>query len=452
MSGLHPLIDWLFNLRGPSLKWELDTAKAFSAWLGHPEREPACVHVSGTNGKGSVAATIHAVAGAAGLRAGLFTSPHLVCPTERIRIGDDSIEQERFLARIERLRAEAERALEAGALPRYPSFFEMMTAAAFCEFAESGVQVAALETGLGGRLDATNVVFPHVSIITNIGPDHMKSLGGSLDSIAREKAGTIKPGVPVVCGWIPEAQREIVRGVARRCGAPLHEAPLETRTVLVAPGVVDVETPETRYEGLRPALGGAHQLQNLAVALRAVEVLRVRAGLPIDRDAIARGVASVKWPGRLERIEGRPRVLLDAAHNRDGAEALAGFLAELDAREGRPPRRVLIFGLTEGRDPEAMFGLLAAHVDEVVLCPPETTRAIDRERMESGVRAHERPCQAVATAAEAILAARRAAGEEGEVLVAGSLYLVGDCRRQLLSLEGPGHPRRERVPDLPSQP
>ena len=434
------------------MKWELDTARAFSAWLGHPEREPAFVHVSGTNGKGSVAATIHAIASAAGLRSGLFTSPHLVCPTERIRVGDASIEQERFLARIEKLRDEAQRALDAGAIARYPSFFEMMTAAAFCEFAETGVQVAALETGLGGRLDATNVVFPRVSVITNIGPDHMKSLGGSLDSIAREKAGTIKPGVPVVCGWIPEAQREIVRGVALRCGAPLHEAPLETRVEEVAPGVVNIETPETRYEGLCPALGGAHQRQNLAVALRAVEVLRVRAGLPIDGDAIARGVSTVNWPGRLERIEGSPRVLLDAAHNRDGAEALASFLAERDAREGRPARRVLVFGLTEGRDPEAMFGLLADHVDEVVLCPPETTRAIECERMESGVRAHDRPCHSVISAPEAIERAREAAGEEGEILVAGSLYLVGDCRRHLLSLEGPGHPRRERVPDLPSQP
>ena len=133
MSGLHPLIDWLFNLRGPSLKWELDTAKAFSAWLGHPEREPAFVHVSGTNGKGSVAATIHAIAQAADLRAGLFTSPHLVCPTERIRVGESSIDQERFLARIEWLKAEADRALETGAIPRYPSFFEMMTAAAFLQ-------------------------------------------------------------------------------------------------------------------------------------------------------------------------------------------------------------------------------------------------------------------------------------------------------------------------------
>ena len=436
------------------MKWELDTAKAFSAWLGHPEREPAFVHVSGTNGKGSVAATIHAIAQAAGLRAGLFTSPHLVCPTERIRIGEKSIDQERFLTRIESLRSEADRALRAGAIPRYPSFFEMMTAAAFCEFAESQVQVAALETGLGGRLDATNVVFPRVSVITNIGPDHMKSLGGSLDSIAREKAGTIKPGVPVVCGWIPCAQRDIVREVAIRCGAPLHEVPLETRAVEVRPGVVDIETPETRYTGLRPALGGSHQLQNLAVALRAVEVLRVRAGLPIDGEAIARGVSAVNWPGRLERIDGRPRVLLDAAHNKDGAEALARFLAERDAREGRPSRRVLIFGLTEGRDPEAMFGPLAEHVDEVVLCPPETTRAIDRERMDAGVRAHERPCRSVTSAANAISAAREAAGEEGEILVAGVRILLAWERhfasRRKKSRESPVLP--DRAPGVSSCP
>jgi dihydrofolate synthase/folylpolyglutamate synthase len=447
---LHPLIEWLFDLRGPSLKWELDTARAFSRWLGHPERSLRVVHVAGTNGKGSVAAMVEAAARAAGLETGLFTSPHLVCPTERIQLDGQPIAFDRFLGRIETLRVEAERALAAGALGRHPSFFEMITAAGLCEFAERRVDLAVLEVGLGGRLDATNVVLPEVSVITTLGLDHLKSLGGSLAAIASEKAGIVKPGVPVVAGWLPADGLEVVREIALRRGAPLHEAARELRCgPSDAAGRLSLRTPQAFYRQLPLGLAGAHQRANAALAVRALELLAARAGLPISTANIAAGLAAVRWPGRLEQLPGRPPVLLDAAHNLDGVGALARHLAERPRPVGR---RVLVLGLSDGRDPARLGELLHPHCDAVVTAQANTTRAVSEETIAAALRPLVSDLHLGGEPAQALEQARVLAGAEGEVVVAGSLYLVGDVRKLLLRLEGSGHPRREVVPDRQSPP
>ena len=450
---LHPLIDWLYGLRGPDLKWELETARRFSSALGHPERRYPCVHVAGTNGKGSVAAMVAAVAREAGLRCGLFTSPHLVSPTERIRIDGTPLPLDRFLARISDLRGKAARALAGGMLDRHPSFFEMMTAAALVEFAEQKVDLAVLEVGLGGRLDATNIVVPGVSVVTTIGLDHRRTLGGSLPAIAREKAGVIKPGVPVVLGPLPGAARAVVELAAREAAAPLYRAPEDVRVSGAGPdGRVTFTSPEARYGPLRLGLEGAHQVRNAQVAVRAVELLRARAGLPIPPAAVSGGLSAVRWPGRLERLAGRPPVVLDAAHNLDGIAALARHLSRRDAAAGARPRRVLVFGLTEGRDPGAMLAPLAGLVDAVVVAPPATSRAIEPERVAAEGRRLGLDTRSAPNAAVALEAARALAGPNGEILGAGSLYLVGDLRRELLGLEGPGHARAERVPPVSGPP
>ncbi len=449
-QSVHPLVDWLYGLRGPDLKWELDTAREFTAALGHPERRFPAIHVAGTNGKGSVAAMTEAIARAAGLRTGLFTSPHLVCPSERIRLDGRPIRLDRFVERIGALRALAAQALEDGRLGRHPSFFEMLTAAALAEFADHRVDLAILEVGLGGRLDATNVVVPAVTAITTIGLDHRKTLGGTIEAIAAEKAGVIKPGIPVVIGTLPAAARAVVEQAARRAGAPLFAACDEVRLALSAgdTGELLIETPEARYEPTRLGLAGAHQRANAAVAVRVVELLRARAGLAVPPHAIAAGLRQVDWPGRLERIDGRPPVLLDAAHNVDGVVALAAHLAR-SAPGARPPgRRVLVFGLTEGRDPSTMLAPLVEHVAVVVATAPDTSRAIDPALVAATARRHGRRAEIADDAAAALAMARRLAGPEGEIVGAGSLYLVGDLRRELLGLEGAGHPRRETVPPL----
>ncbi|GAB4222088.1 MAG: folylpolyglutamate synthase/dihydrofolate synthase family protein [Acidobacteriota bacterium] len=447
-EDLHPLIAWLFGLRGPDLKWELDTARAFAALLGHPERRFPAVHVAGTNGKGSVAAMVEAIARRAGLRTGLFTSPHLVCPTERIRIDGAPLALDEFLARIGSLRRRVAEGLHAGRLPRHPSFFEMMTGAALDAFAEHRVDLAVVEVGLGGRLDATNVVCPAVSAITTIGLDHRKTLGGTLQAIAAEKAGIVRPGVPVVLGAVPAPAVDVIERIARRRGAPVHSAPHEVTVETHADGRLALRTPEAAYGPLRPGLAGDHQAGNAAVAVRVAELLRARCGIVLTPETIEQGLAGVRWPGRLERLDGtRPEVLLDAAHNVDGIRSLARHLGTLP-RPAAPGRRALVFGLTEGRDPLEMLEPLARLVGAVVAAPPATSRAIAPARIVAAARRLGLEAAEASGARAALESARRIAGPTGEIVVAGSLYLVGDARRELLGLSGAGHPRRETVPPL----
>ncbi|HHN74369.1 MAG TPA: bifunctional folylpolyglutamate synthase/dihydrofolate synthase [Acidobacteria bacterium] len=442
---LDPLFQWLFSLSGPSLKWDIETAEAFCAWLGQPQRTFAAVHVAGTNGKGSVAAMVHAMAGRSGLRAGLLTSPHLVRPEERIRIGDEEITPRAFAALIEELKEQADRALAAGRLPRHPSFFEMVCAAAFVAFAREPVALAVLETGLGGRLDATNVVFPVVSVITTIARDHIKSLGGSIASIAREKAGIIKPGIPVLVGWIDGEAEAIVRRVALRRGAPFHAAREELTLIEGGDGSFEVRTPQQHYAGLTCALAGAHQRRNAALALRAAELARER-GVAFCTRGLRDGLAEVRWPGRLERLGREPEFLLDAAHNAEGIGALAEYLRG----RARPERRVLLFGLTAGRPPQEVFAPLAGLVDAVVLTRPRSPKALATEEIAAAIAPLCPQLDQRAEVGAAIAQARRVAGAGGQVLVTGSLYLVGDVRRELLDLEGPWRRPAEKVPPLGS--
>jgi dihydrofolate synthase/folylpolyglutamate synthase len=450
---LHPpdeLLDWLYGLKGPSLKWDLETAQALVALCGRPDRAFRSLHVAGTNGKGSVAAMAESIARAAGIPSGLYTSPHLVRPEERIRVGGEEISGPALREWIGRLRPLAEEGVQSGALPRFPSFFEMMTAAAFLAFAEQRVRFAAIECGLGGRLDATNVVTPLAAVVTTVALDHVAILGPTRTEIAREKAGIVKPGIPVLMGWLTEDARAEVVARARAVGAPLHEAAREL-VVEVEPGPSGrfaVTTPERTYRGLDCALAGAHQRRNAALAIRAIELCRAR-GLAIPPQAIAEGLARVRWPGRMERIArpGAPPVLLDAAHNPEGAEALAAHLAAADrAVDGGGTRRprIAVFGSTEGRDPLDVVAPLAPLVDAWVVTRPAIDKALDPAVLATALEARGAAVEVVCDPARA-LARAEALAAGGEVLVTGSLYLVGDARRVLLGLFGPGHPPRETL-------
>lgn len=439
----EPWIDWLFSLEGPSIKWDLETMSAFAAALGHPERGVRILHVAGTNAKGSVAAMVQATACAAGLRAGLYTSPHLVRPEERIRIGTEEISSDALRDTILRLRDVAAAELAAGRLPRHPSFFEMMTAAAFVEFAAAKVDLAVVETGLGGRLDATNIVDPEVCVITTIGLDHVQALGGTRALIAREKAGIVKPGRPVLCGWLPAAARHEIAERAANVHAPVHWAARELSLRPGDKGTLRVRTPRREYTDLRLALGGPYQRRNAALAVRAAELLAER-GVPIDDAAIARGLASVRWPGRMEQLAiGRVPALLDGAHNPDGARELGRALRDRDGARHR--RRVLVFGMTRGRQADELLFPLAGLVDHVVVVSPPTSKAVEPTTVRAQIAA-ALPALPVETAdrvADALPRAAQLAGEDGEVVVAGSLYLVGDARRELLGLQVVRHPTRE---------
>jgi dihydrofolate synthase/folylpolyglutamate synthase len=378
----------------------LERVSAACAALNHPERGFDSVHIAGTNGKGSVAAMVESMARAAKVRTGLYTSPHLVRFAERIQIDGAPVEDADLGAALEE------------ALDRFPelTFFETATVAAFMVFARAKVELAVVEVGLGGRLDATNVLAaPRATAITRIALDHTDRLGKDIASIAREKAGILKPAVPVVLGPLDPISLAIVRGEADRVGAPLR---------LTA----DDGELASFVERYPPGLAGRHQIENARIAV----ALAREIALPPD--AVGSGLSAVKWPGRLETLlTERGEVILDAAHNPDGAAALATALA----RQAREPARVaLVFGAMADKDAEAMLALLAAHATHRFYVSPEGRRAADPARL-----AVHLPGVVLASVSEALEQARTAVGPGGSVLVAGSIFLVGAARAHLLGLE-----------------
>jgi dihydrofolate synthase/folylpolyglutamate synthase len=412
----------LARLEALGIKLGLERSRVMLAALGEPQRRFPSVLVAGTNGKGSTSALLAAVAGAAGYRTGHYTSPHLETVEERLRIDGSMIDSARFAEMLADLVALAER--ETGSPPTY---FEAVTLAAFRWFAEERVDLAVVEVGLGGRLDATNLCDPALSLITPIGFDHREYLGDTLAAIAREKAGILRPGRPALA-WIDEPEAaESLRAAAAETGADLRFVTQEVAIEATDSGWtgqrVRLATPLRRYE-LRLPLLGAHQARNLGLAVRAAETLAPLGFEKIDRRAIAEGVAGCRWPGRLEPIalpDGR-RVLLDAAHNAAGAAALAEFLAGL----GRPVD--LLFGVLADKDYGEMLALLSPHARRIVLTAPPSPRAKDPAELAALV-AEGRDVLVEPDPARALA---RALALRGEILaVCGSIYLVGEVRRRL---------------------
>lgn len=406
------------ELRG--VKFDLANISRLLEELGHPERAWKSVHIAGTNGKGSVAAMLEAALRGAGHRTGLYTSPHLVRINERIRVAGEEISEADFAAVSADVLAAVECLLASGALPAPPSFFECLTAIGFEHFRRARCAIAALEVGMGGRLDATNVVTPLVSVITRVDLDHEAYLGHALEQIAFEKAGIVKEGGVVVSApQNPEAAAVIER-VVRDRGARLVRAQ---------------ENALERANGrLRLALPGRHQVANAAVVVAVVEELR-RQGWRISPEALAEGLATVRWPGRLEWVEGKPALLLDGAHNPAGARALHAYLRETlgcPERVGSGRRMVLLFGAMRDKAVAEMADLLFPPAAAIVLTRPRQKRAATPQALAELTR-HLNPCLLERDdPREALQAARELAGPEGLVVVTGSLYLVGEIRQLVL--------------------
>jgi dihydrofolate synthase/folylpolyglutamate synthase len=407
------------------MKFGLETMRALIAEMGHPERAFPSLLVAGTNGKGSVAAYCDAVLRASGLRTGRYTSPHLVRVNERIAVDGRAISDGDFAVAVRAVRDAAERLVRRRVLRAHPTFFEVLTAAALAHFRRRAVDVAVLEVGLGGRLDATNVVDPLASAIVSVDFDHEVYLGRTLAAIASEKAGVMREGRPTVVGPLVDEARRAVRARARKVGARVVEARVGTR--VTGDGLVDVRTPSARYAGLRP-LPGAHQRDNLLVAIRLLEAAK-REGLPVDLRQVPGAVGRTRWPGRLERIAGDPPLLLDGAHNPAGARALAAHLAQ-------GPPFVLVFAAMADKDVRGLAREIFPLAAEVVLTRPRVSRAatpdvLARRSGRLGARAFREP-----SVARALRLARRLARARGPgttVVVAGSLYLVGAVKALLPS-------------------
>ena len=423
-------VDYLYGLGNEvaAMKLGLDSVTLLLARLGDPHRRFPSTIIAGTNGKGSTAALLESIARRAGLKTGLYTSPHLVSIEERIRVAGVPVARDRFVASAARVRSAAEALVDEGLLAAPPTFFEQITAIAFLELAERAVELAVLEVGLGGRLDATNVVNPLVAVVTSVGLDHQQYLGESLAEIAAEKAAVIKPGAAAVIAHQPI---EALEPLMRRC--------LETDVLPVFAGEPEIhqsengrftfsyETEEDRYERVSLGLRGRHQIENALVAIHAAEALR-RAGLGIPRGAILDGLAAAEWPGRLELHLGAPPVLLDGAHNPAGARALRAYLDEFCHCP-----LTLVFGVMEDKDIAGIAAELFPAARTVVLTRPDTPRAADPARLLRTLPVAgggSRPVVA-RTIGEALSYAYRVTARDGLICVAGSLYLVGEAKTRL---------------------
>jgi len=385
--------------------------------LGHPERKSPCIHVGGSNGKGSVCATLASCLHAQGLRVGLFTSPHLAHVNERFCVNGMPVADELLAEAVWALMTSFEGKLEL-------SFFEFCTALAFWLFAQQEVDVVVLEVGLGGRLDATNVVLPCVSAVTSLSLEHTQWLGNTLDAIAFEKAHIFKPGIPAVLSAQALGASKVFAEYARKVNAPLWVEGVDFSMQEEAEGRWQWQGFGRRVEHIQLALRGLHQVSNAALALACLELSPFR----LEASVVRQGLQKTRWPGRLEYFEGRPPVLLDGAHNSAGMETLKCALEQL-----WPTLDIhLVFSVLQDKDVEPMAALLFPLCTSIHLAPLAHTKA---RSTADCLGVAQRFCPnsfACASVEEALQKARERSGKNALVVVAGSLYLVGQARQLLL--------------------
>jgi dihydrofolate synthase/folylpolyglutamate synthase len=427
----------------PSNKFDLAHMRVLLGAMDHPERKFPSVLIAGTNGKGSTAATLAAILRASGLKTALYTSPHLIRINERIRVNGEEIGDDDFARLHDEVDRVAETLVEERELPWHPSFFEMMTAIAFVHFARLHVDIAVLEVGMGGRLDATNVVEPLVSVIADISLDHQKFLGNTVGEIAREKVGIIRPGgVVVTLPQTPEANDVIGNTIlelgARGVSAVQYVPP-------VSPGSPEYRVPSTEKNSgwaryplqvlgrqilVETPLTGRHQLRNVALAVAAAEELGKLGVAGITAESIERGIRETRWPGRLQGLPARagwPEMVLDVAHNPAGAWALRSALSV--RYDSRP--LIFVFGAMRDKAISEMTEILFPLAERVIATRPENPRSASPEEIQQAGSRTGAEIEVAAEIGAALERARESAGNETVVVVTGSIYLVGEAMRIL---------------------
>jgi dihydrofolate synthase/folylpolyglutamate synthase len=418
MSGLSykSAVDFLYGLEKSGIKLGLERTVNLLGAVGNPHLGFTSLHVAGTNGKGSVACYLSSVLFHSGLKTGLFTSPHLVDYRERIRVNGEVIGRGELSRLVEEIKGPI---VDTGA-----SYFEATTALAFEHFLRRHVDVGVIEVGMGGRLDSTNVLRPALSCITSIDFDHVKYLGRTLGVIAREKAGIIKPGIPVVCGRLSSRASSAIREIA----ASRRSRVLEVgKDASFRPLEMDIRGSTFEYSGLggRRAFGiesaGLHHIANAATAILAVEVLRER-GFSISDEDLRIGLRRALWPGRFHVLRRRPLVICDAAHNVSGTRMLVKSLRNLNLNEN-----VTVFGVLRDKDYRRMLALLAGCSESFVLTKPESPRALPLARLRAAARELGLRFKATGSVARAVEIARARCGVNRTMLISGSLYALGEA-------------------------
>jgi dihydrofolate synthase/folylpolyglutamate synthase len=390
--------------------------------LGDPQSRYASVHIAGTNGKGSVAAMTESILRHAGYRTGLFTSPHLVRVEERFRVNGSPIAPGSFASLATRIQKAEAALLRRKRLDRYLTTFEFLTCCAFLHFADRKVDIAVVEVGLGGKLDATNVICPLVSVITRVSYDHQNYLGNSLTKISGEKAGIIKEGVPVITALQEGAALRVIRRQAAKLHAPLLESYRDCR-IDIKDAVrgryrMDLRTPVRLYRNLHPPLSGKYQTENTALAVMAIENLK---SFPVEVAHIRRGLAGVRWAGRLDEYPSRRRTLVDGAHNPDGAERLREYL------DGRKEREIhLVFGAVRDKNIRGIAACLFPIATAIHLTPLTNSRSATPEEVAEMNRRYRPRITVYQNMRRALYAAWKQCSPKGLVVVTGSLYLIGD--------------------------
>jgi len=419
-------IQYLYGLQKYGMKFGLDNIGKLLSAAGNPQDSFRSVHVGGTNGKGSTSAMIESILRTGGVTTGLFTSPHLVSFTERIRINGVEISEADVIGLADEVRSFAEKFEDF-----CPTFFEVVTTMAFLHFRRMKVDWAVVEVGLGGRLDATNIIMPEVSVIASIGFDHLEFLGNSLSDIAREKAGIIKEGVPVVTAVQQPAALDVIERRAEEAGCRLfrYGSDFSARIEARPDGGVDFHyRGVSDHERLSLPLKGDYQIVNASLALRTMEIITGK--YPELGCDFREGLAAVKWPGRLEMVKSSPAVLIDGAHNPDAAKALSAHLGRLQESEFK--RFILVLGIMGDKDIDGIMKPLLPLASEIIFTAAAYGRAASPELLANRAASMDRGSRAVPSVAEALALAEELALPGDLIVVTGSFYTIGEAKELIM--------------------
>ncbi len=405
-------LGFLYSLQRYGIKFGLSKTENLLKGMGNPEKGLRFIHIAGTNGKGSVATYLSSILEQAGYRVGVYTSPHLVSFRERIRICSEYISQSDVVALVDMVK-------EVMSEKEPPTFFEAVTAMAIKYFAYRGVDIAIMETGMGGRLDATNVISPCLSIITNISLEHQEFLGNTLTDIAREKAGIIKPGVPLVTGVTHSEIVELFKTICKEKGSKLYRMQQDFRCERIGGRDYNYYGIKTDYFGLENGLIGSYQEMNLAIALAGIEVLE-DIGLDIDDIHVIVGVEESFWPGRMHLISTAPKIILDGAHNVSAMQSLRETIKDMDFK-----RLILVLGVMADKDVDNILRIIVPEADLTIYTRPKYYRAMDPKILKEHYSG-DGNYLVVPVLKEAIDIARQKAGKGDLILITGSLFTVGE--------------------------